>query len=75
MVHHRREPYRSIVIERGQRDNQTAASAQLAARRVRNASQSCAAWRSNSARTAPVEHGMKKWSGIWTGIWLSQTAA
>src|SRR5580704_14281594 len=29
MVHHRSEPYRSIVIERGQRDNQTAASAQL----------------------------------------------
>jgi hypothetical protein len=29
VVHHRSEPYRSIVIERGQRDNQTAAGPQL----------------------------------------------
>ena len=29
VVHHRSEPYRSIVIERGQRDNQTAARPQL----------------------------------------------
>ena len=42
------------------------------ARSDKNASQSRAAWRSNTARAAPVLHGMKKWFGIWRGIWLSQ---